>query len=215
MTFNDATSLIPDFYHGLLDPEAREQFENELAHNRVLQQELNEFQKISSFFQEESGDDSPPSAALFAKICVSIDDSASEEQTHSFGRSRFQELKKYLSQGLRSVRESVAIPWAMALVQTAVIIILLLPATEKETFRTLGFTAAPENAAVISLNVVFKESARASEIRTLLLRVQGSVISGPSQEGRYIITIPAGNASSRSIALLQKSQIVNFIKRAY
>ena len=60
------------------------------------------------------------------------------------------------------------------------------------------------------INVVFQENATEGEIRQLLQGIGGSVGSGPSREGRYVIEVDGKSDLPSILGKLQHSPIIVF-----
>ena len=212
---NDSFDLIPDYHHGLLDPETRDLFEKELTTNAELRGELREFIRFQGIYREIDGEDPKPSETVFRKISESIDAIEEKQQEKIITVQQVPHMATRLQQAWSWLKNSVTIPWGMALVQAAVIVILLLPGTNQTAYKTLGFAPGMENAhAETSYNVVFKDSAQESEIRELLLTVSGAITSGPSTQGRYVISLPPDKANETVVETLKQSEIIVFIEKA-
>ncbi len=131
---------------------------------------------------------------------------------------RWREKHRYrqalLAESIRSfwqqIRQSIAVPWMLAAAQAVVIVLLVIPAPEQNTFSTLSATKAAENAEKIGINVVFRPNAPESDIRSLLHTIQGSISNGPSREGHYVVSVGSRNDLDQAVRILKQSVIVLF-----
>lgn len=113
------------------------------------------------------------------------------------------------------LKEWKSIPWVGRSPAGSCIIIFLPTGITQETHETLDFF--PEKMAVQTdptYNIVFESSASEAEIRTLLLTIDGNIVSGPSAQGRYVIIQPHGSAREQTIARLKLSNIIFFAEIA-
>lgn len=219
MTSNttDYFDLIPEYHHGLLDSAMNNLFEQELANNSELQGELEEFRRFGQLYGKLDSDEPQASDMHFNAILSSIDTAAQEQRNPSSQKNKPEpSITSSLFELWAWLKDSVSIPWGVALVQTAVIVILLLPGTNQESFKTLSRSSATDDAlSGLSFNIVFKKSAQEEEIRKLLLSLGGSITSGPSAQGRYVVFLSSDTTAADAEEILKESAIVIFSKRAY
>jgi anti-sigma-K factor RskA len=218
MTSNetDYSVLIPEYCNGLLDADMKALFEEELTRNSALQTALEEFNDFQQLYQEIDGEEPQADEAQFDAILSSID-TGIEKQSRLTQKNKYEPV---VMAGLLEfwvwLKSSLSLPWGVALVQAAAIVILLFSGTNQDTFETLSRSSDIETAhSAISFNIVFQKSAREEEIRKLLLSIDGSIQSGPSTQGLYVVTLPADASIPRVIKILNDSTIVAFNKRAY
>lgn len=204
----DLSELIPDYCNDQMDADARAEFERVLEKDSALLDEVNDFREFQSLYREADPVEPPPSAALFEQICqrAGVEQKVEKRQTAS-GPSLVDTIKGYWER----IREYTTVPWAFAAVQMAVIVLLLMPATEQQnTYQTLSATQAVESSEAVRINVVFQPKAMESDIRELLYSVQGSVTSGPSKGGRYVISFAKDSDLQKTLETLQQAEIVLF-----
>jgi len=218
MTSNitDFSDLIPEYQHDLLNPDMKALFEEELTHNSALQMELEEFNDFQQLYQELDSEEPQPDDLQFDAILSSIDAGA-EKKNRLIPKNQTEPAAiANLLEFWDRLKTSLTIPWGVALVQMAAIVILLLPGTNKDTFETLSRSSSLDAAhSSISFNIVFQKSAQEEEIRELLLSIGGSITSGPSVQGLYVITLPSDAPIPKVTKILTGSNIVAFNKRAY
>ncbi len=210
----DFFDLVPEYFQGTLDPELEKNFEQEMEKNEDLQLEVQEYSQMRELFAE-SEVEVTPSDAIFNRICDSIE---KEESKQRVGQAVQQKTTKAspITIALEWLKESFTLPWSLALVQAAVIVLLLIPNHSSKNYSTLSVAnKQTTTAAITSYNVVFKDSAREGEIRALLISIDATISSGPSVQGKYAITIPANKASEDIFEKMKKSQLILFVEKAY
>ena len=211
----DYIALIPDYLNDLLSREEKTQFEITLKSDPNLQNELEEFKEIKALYHGTISETPEPSKAVFNKIIEELD---SKQNTVTTG---FREIKYRPTTSTRiyhfwsRLKDSFTLPWGLALIQAAVIVVLLVPRIPENSYNTLGITRETEGNQEISLNIVFNESARESEIRELLIPISGSIINGPSPQGRYQISIPSKHSEKQIVSTLKQSELILFVEKAY
>ncbi len=209
------TDLVPDYHRGSLEPELKNLFDKELAANPELQEELNEFVQFQKLYHEIDDENPVPSDAIFKRISESVDSLEQNKQREFKDIPSSPALSIKFLEAWAWLKESVSVPWGMAIVQAIVIVILLLPGTPQKSYKTLS--VSPEtgvNNTRVLFNIVFKDSAKESEIRELLLATNSTITSGPSAQGRYVIALAPGKPTAHVIETLQQADIVIFIEKA-
>ena len=63
--------------------------------------------------------------------------------------------------------------------------------------------------------IVFQPNAQEADIRSLLQSIQGSVSSGPSREGRYVVSVGKQSDLEKVMRTLKQSKFVLFAEPAY
>jgi hypothetical protein len=102
-----------------------------------------------------------------------------------------------LSEGLRNwfdgwrLSPAFAVAALVVVVQSGVIFKLSTGENEYEQVRAIRGAAAPSGQL---FRVAFKPEAKESDIRLLLVAVQGNIESGPGQFGDYYVRVPADTA---------------------
>ena len=212
----DYSDLIPEYQYGLLTPDMKALFEEELTKNGALQIALEEFNDFQQLYQELDSEEPQADDLQFDAIVSSIDAGAEKKnrlsqknQTEPTAIANVLEFWDWL-------KTSLTIPWGVALVQMVAIVILLLPGTNQDTFETLSRNSSLGAAhSSISFNIVFQKSAQEKEIRELLLSIGGSITSGPSVQGLYVIALSTNAPIPKVTEILTGSNIIVFSKRAY
>jgi anti-sigma factor RsiW len=105
------------------------------------------------------------------------------------------------------IRYTAAAPFAVAAAAgVAVLAVLLwftpLPELTNRTYSTLA-TPASENAAM--LDIVFAADATAGQMQALLDEIDGEIVAGPSDLGRYRVQVHSGPIDDAQLAELQRA----------
>ena len=68
---------------------------------------------------------------------------------------------------------------------------------EKHEYKTMSAPSVTTEDSIL-INVVFQEQATESEIRELLLKINGRIVDGPNRSGLYIIGLKSRSGSGFS-----------------
>lgn len=208
------SNLIPDYYHGTLKPELQIRFEQELENNPVLRQELDDFRKFATLYNNLDNETPEPSPQLFAKIAAGIDKTEEKQQATQAGQKRLCEFGAALHNILRRLKESSSLPWGIVALQAAVLVVLLLPV--EKSYETLSNGAALQSQGRgATYNIVFRPETTESEIRQLLLEAKATIISGPSVQGRYIIMFTSDEQSQHHQEILKNNDLILFFDKSF
>jgi hypothetical protein len=203
------SDLIPDYCNNRLDAQEKTEFERRLAEDPKLLDECNEFRGFQKLYRQIDLAEPSPSDTIFNQISRNIN---SEQK--AAGKAPVD--PKPPAESLRSfwqrLRESIALPWMLAAAQAVAIVLLLMPTAQNNTFKTLSATDMAATAEKAGINVVFQPNALESDIRNLLHGIRGSVRSGPSREGRYVVSISNPNDLEKTVQALKQSEIVLFVE---
>jgi hypothetical protein len=204
---NDKSDLIPDYCSKRLDAHEKADFESLLRDDHELSAECRDFQEFQKLYRRIDPAEPSPSDAIFNRI-------SREVGLHQKVERKAPERSSPLAESIRHlwqrIRESMALPWMLAAAQAVVIVLLLVPAPQQKTYSTLSTTETAANSENVGINVVFRPNAPESAIRSLLLSIRGSVSSGPSTEGRYVISISSRSDLDKAVRTLKQSEIVIF-----
>ena len=211
----DFTLLIPDYLNDMLDEKSRVAFEAAVKKDPALKEELEEFKEVRELYQEAIPASTKVSEPIFTRVINSIEAGGKNESSRFEEISYRPSLATRLSEFVTGIGKSITIPWTLALVQAAVIVLLVVARTPENRFNTLGTSPlVPADSERIIVNVVFSDSVTEAQIRGLLLKIDGTIIDGPSVQGRYRIRIEEEQASNQTLAELQQSELIRFAEKA-
>ena len=209
---NDKSDLIADYCNNRLDAHEKADFENLLQDDHELLEECKDFQGFQKLYRQIDPAEPSPSNAIFDQISRKI-------SVHQKVKREAPVQSSPLAESIRSfwqrIRESIAVPWMLAAAQAVVIVLLLVPAPEQNTYSTLSAPKVASIAEKIGINVVFRPTAPESDIRSLLHTIQGSISSGPSREGRYVVSIGNRSDLDTAVRTLKHSEIVVFAEPVF
>lgn len=209
---NDISDLIPDYCNNRLNAQEKADFESLLREDHKLLDECNDFQGFQKFYRRIDPAKPLPSEAIFNQISRTV---SAQQKTARKAPAHSNPPTESLRSLWQLIRKSMAVPWMLAAAQTVAIVLLLLPAPEQNTFSTLSTMEAATNAEKNDVNVVFRPNAPESDIRNLLHTIQGSLSSGPSREGRYVVTISSRGNLDKAVRTLKQSEVVLLAEPVY
>jgi anti-sigma-K factor RskA len=204
---NDRSDLIADYCNNRLNADDRADFESRLQEDRELLDECNDFQKFQNLYRQIDPAEPAPSDAIFNQISRAV---STQQKVERKAPAQVSPLVESIRGFWQQIRQSIAVPWMLAAAQAVVIVLLVIPAPEQNTFSTLSATKAAANAEKIGINVVFRPDAPESDIRSLLHAIQGSFSNGPSKEGHYVVSIGSRNDLDQAVRTLKQSAFVLF-----
>ena len=214
MTYKDnkLSDLIPDYCNNRLNTHDKADFERRLQEDHELLKEYNDFRGFQKLYHQVDSAESTPSDAIFNQVSRNIEARQTVKKKAPVQSSPLLEsIRSYWQQ----FREFTTVPWMLAAAQAVVIVLLLMPATEQNTYSTLSATQDTVTAEKIGINVVFQPNALESDIRSLLHKIQGSISNGPSTEGRYLVSINNQTDLDQTIQTLKQSEIVLFAEPVF
>ena len=214
MTYKDTkiSDLIPDYCNNRLNTHDKADFEKRLQEDNELLREYNDFRGFQKLYQQVDPAEPSPSDAIFDQISSNIEARQTVKKKAPVQSSPLLEsIRSYWQQ----FREFTTVPWMLAAAQAVVIVLLLMPATQQNTYSTLSATQDTVTAEKIGINVVFQPNALESDIRSLLHKIQGSISNGPSTEGRYLVSINNQTDLDKTIQTLKQSEIVLFAEPVF
>ena len=144
----------------------------------------------------------PPSSDLFNRIQEAIGDPEPQKRAVS--------LASWFS-GLRALLGRADVAWAMAGLQAAAIVLLLVfwPSPRYETL------SAPGSDAQIRLHILVDQWARFGDVQEILNEFQLQIIAGPNRDGLYTVVAPAGDSAEQLKNELKKHRQIIFVEQAY
>ncbi len=203
--------MIPLYVTGQLASQQKQEFENRIEKDDHLKQELKEFQMIRESYSDLKEQIPEPSPDLFSRIMENVQpDVQKEPETQLEKLSIFDTVIEIVQQYLSAPR----LAWSVAVVQTVVICFFLFSAPEETRFQTLSQNGTNIEKG-IQINVVFHETAVEKNIRQVLNDLNADIISGPSENGLYVLLIKGTEDSSLVLKTLKASGLVKFSQRKY
>lgn len=209
---NDISDLIPDYCNNRLDANERADFESLFKEDPELFDECNDFQGFQKLYRQIDPAEPSPSDAIFNQISSRV---SAQQKVERKERVKPRMLVESIRNYWLHICEYVTVPWMLAGAQAVVIVLLLMPATQQNTYSTLSATKETASVEKNTINIVFRPNALESDIRSLLHTIEGSVSSGPSREGRYVISIGNQNELDKVMRTLKQSEIVLFAALIY
>ncbi len=208
------SDLIPEYVQGTLDPETTTAFAQRLAVDQELRRELDEFLALKMLYRQTQDEPPPPSEKIFQRIDAAISGAEAPRPDHRrLSNGPCSPRHAHLAEAWARLKASVGLPWGLAVVQAALIVILLIPGQPDHSYQTLSTGGDAAIGADGSFyNIVFSESASEARIRTLLINTNASIIAGPSAEGRYRIVLPDGAHHQEHVARLRRDAVVRFLE---
>jgi hypothetical protein len=204
---NNISDLIPDYCNNRLNTHDKADFEKRLQEDHELLREYNDFQGFQKLYRQVDPVEPSPSDAIFNQISSNID---AQQMVKKRAPVRSSPLAESIRSYWQQFHESMTVPWMLAAAQAVVIVLLLMPAPQHNTYSTLSATQDTITAKEIGINVVFQPNALESDIRNLLHKIHGSISNGPSLEGRYLVSINNKTDLDKTIQVLKQSEIVLF-----
>ncbi len=197
-TYKKIKEKIPLYVNNQLSDSEKEEFERSLKEYPELVKEVKEFQIIKSeIFQQK---DIPDKENLFYKVIEKVE---KEEKLYSKG-SFLDNIKRFFTISY--------FPWALVTVQTILIIFLLSNQKIGQNHRYKTLTYKTYHG--VLLNVVFSSEAKEKEIRNILLKINGVIVSGPDENGLYIVQIKDSKKDiNKIIKFLQNLKEIRFVQK--
>ena len=214
------TELLPWYANGTLSASERARVEEALRDDPEAAQELAWLANLQQRIQadEPTVSDDIGLARTLARIRADTRPAAAAAaaQSHPPAASRAQSARRTESGLGERVRQwfsqlgmtpAFAMAALMVIVQTGVIFNM---SNEDRDYAQVRSAPATASASGELLRVSFKPDARESDIRMLLVGVQGNIESGPGQLGDYYVRVPA--PSAKAIEQLRGSVIIDAVQ---
>ncbi|WP_157267823.1 anti-sigma factor family protein [Azohydromonas aeria] len=211
---NDDTldELLPFYVNGTLPAAERERVEAYLKAHPEAQAEVQWLRSLQARVREEA-----PAVSAEVGLDRALQRIRAEGRAQPGARPAAQpgalaRLRGWLASLVpqSALRPALGGALALAVVQGAVIVQLLGQHEDDSTeLRALRGGAVVEQGPYLKLN--FKPDARESDIRMLLVGVNGSLAAGPGQLGDYYVRVPAQQIAQLT-AQLQASPIVDGVQ---
>ncbi len=179
--------LLPWYVNGTLEEDERTTVDQHLKRCELCRKEAERCTQIATTVRH--ADDVPASSAShqFARLMAEIDTPKELEPSQGRGgHGLLTGLHTLIGRMSPGVRWILAAQGALILVLSGVLIWQVLPPPEP-AYRTLSGTGAPQTQAVMRMRVIFAADTLESQIRTLLLELDGRIVNGPSPIGAYTV----------------------------
>lgn len=201
--------MIPEYLNNALSEQERQEFDLSIKKYPDIEEELREFSEIKSAYKLVHDEVPRPSDAVFQRVMSTI--KADQKPSAVFRKPGFfDQVRDFFGPAFSSPRVS----WAVVGVQMAVILLLVISVPRPNVPITLS---SGQNYPLSgkTINVVFDSETREMEIRTILNKVEGIIINGPSSNGLYTIKIDEDRDVIQALEELNNSKAVRFAEKGY
>ncbi len=201
--------MIPEYLNDSLSEQERQAFEKSLQKYPDVEQEFMDFSEIKSAYKLVQEDVPSPSDAVFQKVMNTI---KAEQKASASSRQPglFDLMRNFFGPAFASPRVS----WAVAGVQMAVILLLVVSVPKQDVPITLS-TEQNNHLSGNMINIVFDAETREMEIRTILNKIEGDIINGPTPNGLYTILIDEDRDIAQVLKELKDSKAIRFAEKGY
>lgn len=184
LTHARAFELLPWLVNGSLTGTERDAVESHVRACIACRRELKQQQRLHSAVRARRSADVSAEAG-FDRLDRELDETARSSRVW---RGRYASAAPF------------AIAAAAGLAVLAVLLWLTpLPQLDSNNYSTLATAPASD---VALLDIVFAEGATAAEMQELLNDIDGEIVAGPSQLGRYSVRLGEGRATSAKVTEL-------------
>ena len=199
MTNERFAELLPWYVNGSIDAADRSSVDSYLAEHPAARSELAWFESLQTKIQEAIP--AVPASIGLARVMNRI---RADQPTFS------QRIGNFL--GSFAPRPALALSLlGVVVIQGGVIVAMLHTAQEDAVEMRAAHTKAVEEGPLVKVN--FAPDAKESDIRLLLVSVQGTLAGGPGQLGDYYVRVPAGK-EAQAAAKLKGMAIVQAVELA-
>jgi len=188
--------LVPLYVKGILKDAQRREFENAVSECPDLINAIEEWKLLNDAYKSLECRLPEPSRNLFPKITEKVRETKS--------RSFFQRIipSPGFSLAFMAVQLLIIITLGVYIVQV------------KHEYRTLSAPSVMVSEP-IKINIVFKEKTTETDIRNLLLQVDGRIVDGPYSTGLYIVGIKSDADLEKTLNIIRGNKIVAIAEKAY
>ncbi len=190
---------IPLYVNGRLSEEEARDLEEFIQQYPEITEEMDDFAEIREYLKDTGDIELPDQERLFQRVMQRVHEE--EFPLHQERMSLFDKIRDLFSAPL--------VPWAVAAVQLLLIVFLVTAPYRNNEYRTL---TSPVTRTEIMLNIVFNPDAREVDIRGLLNSIGATIVSGPDENGLYIIKVK-GNTVEDILETLRNSGLIRFAER--
>jgi hypothetical protein len=188
--------LIPLYVKGLLNEAQSKEIEEAMDECPFLREETESWKAVGCAYQRIEDSLPQPSGRLYQKIA-----------------ERIEGAKK---PGLLNwLFGSPAVSLALVTAQFFLILSLgFYIVQERHEYKTMSAPSTTTEDAIV-INIIFQEQATESEIRVLLLKINGRIIAGPTRSGLYSIGLKSKPEADSALEALRNSAVVQMAEKAY
>ena len=206
---DELREMIPEYLNNLLSELERQAFEESLKKYPEVEQEFREFSEIKSAYRLVQDELPGPSDAVFQRV---LDRTKAGQKAAAISRKPgfLGLMRDFFGAAFASPRVS----WAVAGVQMAVILFLLIVVPKPDVPITLS-SGQSSHLSGRMINIVFDSEAKEMDIRTLLHEVDGIIINGPTSNGLYTILIDEDRDVALVLQELKQSGAIRFAEQGY
>lgn len=202
--------MMPLYINGRLSESEKNDFESALRKHPELVPELMEFAEIKGGITDLKREAQTLSNDLYERILSNI---GKKEKTES-PRVTKPGFRDTIIWVLRRAFSTPQFSWSVVAVQLVIILALVVIFPKSNNFKTLSeIPVAKGDSGMI--NVVFNEDAKEKNIRELLEQINGSIVSGPTPDGLYIIKIKNIDDVETVLNKLEDSSIIRLAVKRY
>ena len=186
------SELVPWYLNGTLEDRDREEVTAHLTGCLACRQELAQCQALAAAVQSAGDAEWAPRPDRLERLLASIELLEATNVRSAGWRTRLRAGTQWLAELLHTTPNPVR--WALA-VQAAVLVLVVGLAvwpgalSPRAPYRTLA--EGDRRIGQSLVHVVFAEQISEREMRTLLGRVQGKIVDGPSAVGLYTVEVGA------------------------
>ncbi len=179
--------LLPWYVNGTLKEDERKTVDQHLKTCELCRKEAERCSQIAATVRHADATPASSASDQFARLMAEVDTLTELEPAEGRGGHRLLTgLSNLIDRMSPGVRWTLAAQGALILVLSGVLIWQVLPAPEP-AYRTLSGTGAPQTQAVMRMRLMFAADTLESQIRTLLLELDGRIVNGPSPIGAYTV----------------------------
>jgi len=124
-------------------------------------------------------------------------------------------LLQGIMDSLGSIFANPGLGWSLAGLQAAALCLLLLFSPANNGLLTLSSETTPRTGTGQHLYIVFSDTARMKDVRSLLGESRLSIVAGPSKKGVYTLLMPDTADPDSLVKQLKSKPLIRFVERAY
>jgi len=187
---------IPLYLNGTLPEAELRDVEEFISQSQEAHAEMNEFLRIKNYLRDTGAAELPDSEVIFFRIMQKV---RRHESPKPGGERAFHKR-------IRDLFSAPLLPWALVATEFLLIIFLVISPYRDHGYFTLT-SPVPERGSMV--NIVFTPDAREMEIRRILESVNATIVSGPYDNGLYVIKIEDSDIE-KALDILKSSGLVRF-----